>query len=60
MGSYTFAKGYIESEKYAGYFFYIVEMLKKKWFGYPVPEKEVDLNSETGMTFPFWSSRAIT
>lgn len=35
-------------------------MLKKNWFSKPVPIEEVDFNSERGLTFPFWSSRAIT
>lgn len=37
-----------------------LEMLKKKWFGSPVPVNETDLNTGRGLTFPFWSSRAIT
>lgn len=32
-------KGYIEPTKYEGKKFIIAEMLKKKWFGYEVPEK---------------------
>lgn len=35
-------------------------MLEKKWFGNVVPEDEVSLNTGRGLTFPFWSSRAIT
>ena len=35
-------------------------MLKKKWFGNEVPQKETSLNTGKGLTFPFWSSRAIT
>lgn len=46
-------RGYIEDDQYQ-------KMINKKWFGNNVPTNFTGYNDGKGLTFPYWSSKAIS